>query len=305
MSLVRCICRLEVCTAPAKRSGDGAFRRVIELFQSVVALRLPPQSTQLLFSALALLAFMTGCASKCVQKYPRAFNFQTDTFAYRNDLKWEYVFDDVTGKTSHRTREPEPEYTHHCFAVARSARQFFQHARFDPRLAPVDDKTYRNLINEVVARDPSECTTEEKRVVIPGFASLRHFSTQKPKLLQEECGGAWRSYFQRGHWRMMFGFTDGHQEREAKKLAASIRANRPPVVHIVKFPQLTINHALLLFGVEETDREIRFATYDPYEPNVPQTLTFDRASREFSFPRNPYFIGGHVDIYEIYRAWNY
>ena len=146
---------------------------------------------------------------------------------------------------------------------------------------------------------------DKERVVIPGFANLREFSTEKPKLLQQECGGAWRSYIQRGHWRMMLGFTGGHQAREAKKLAASIRANRPPVVHIVKFPRLTINHALLLFGVEETENEIRFATYDPYEPNVPQTLTFDRATREFSFPRNPYFIGGKVDIYEIYRAWNY
>jgi hypothetical protein len=260
-----------------------------------------------LFSAAALLLLIltSGCASRCVQQYPRAFNFQTDTFAYRNDLKWEYVFDDATGKVSHRTREPEPEYTHHCFVVARTARQFFQHARFDATLPKVDDKTYRALINEVVERDPSECTPERNRVVVPGFANLREFSVGKEKLLQQECGGAWRSYIQRGHWRMMLGFTGRHQQREAARLAASIHANGPPVVHIVKFPRLTINHALLLFGVEETEKEIRFATYDPYEPNTPQTLTFDRATREFSFPRNPYFIGGRVDIYEIYRAWNY
>jgi hypothetical protein len=247
----------------------------------------------------------SGCASRCIQQYPRAFNFQTDTFAYRNDLKWEYIFDDATGKTSHRTHVPEePEYTHHCFVVARSARQFFQHARFDATLPQAGDKTYRKLINEVVSRDPSECTPEEKRVVIPGFANLREFSTHKTKLLQEECGGAWRSYIQRGHWRMMHLFSGRHQEREAARLVASIKANRPPVVHIVKFPRLTINHALLLYGVEESEREIRFTTYDPYEPHVPQTLTFDRATREFSFPRNPYFIGGKVDIYEIYRAWH-
>lgn len=251
-----------------------------------------------------VLAAATGCASRCVQQYPRAFDFKTDTFAYRNDLKWEYVFDDATGKTSHRTREPEPDYTHHCFVVARSARQFFQHARFDPARPRVDDRTYRQLINHVVARDPSECTAEEHRIVIPGFANLREFSTAKAALLQEECGGAWRSYFQRGHWRMMMGFTGAHQEREVQRLIASLRANRPPVVHIVKFPTLTINHALLLFAVEETPTEVKFSTYDPYEPFVPQTLTFDRATREFSFPRNPYFIGGKVDIYEIYRAWH-
>jgi hypothetical protein len=251
-----------------------------------------------------LLVFITGCASDCVQQYPRAFNFRTDTFAYRNDLKWEYVFDDATGKTSHRDRVPEPEYTHHCFVVARSARQFFQHARFDSTLPRVSDDQYITLIKEVVSRDPSECTSEEKRIVIPGFANLREFSTAKEKLLQQECGGAWRSYFQRGHWRMMYGFTGRNQEKEVAQLIASIRTNRPPVVHIVKFPRLTINHALLLYGVEETEKEVRFMTYDPYEPNVPQTLTFDRATREFSFPRNPYFIGGKVDIYEIYKSWS-
>ncbi|HMJ89085.1 MAG TPA: hypothetical protein VK530_04680 [Candidatus Acidoferrum sp.] len=246
----------------------------------------------------------TGCASKCVQQYPRAFDFKTDTFAYRNDLKWEYVFDDTTEKTSTRPRVPEPDYTHHCFPVARSARQFFQHARFAPALPVVDDETYRQLISEVVARDPSECTSEEKCIVIPGFAGLREFSAAKPKLLQEESGGAWQSYFQRGHWRMMVGFTGRHQEREVVRLMKSIGANRPPVVHIVKFPQLTINHALLLYAVEETGAEVRFTTYDPYEPHVPQMLTFNRATREFRFPRNPYFIGGKVDIYEIYRAWH-
>lgn len=256
--------------------------------------------------SLALAAvLLSGCASDCIQRYERPFRFSEDTFAYRNDLKWEYVFDDVNGKVSHRTREPEPEYTHHCFVVARSARQFFQHARFDPGLPRATDQEYRRLINEVVDRDPSECTRTEERVVIPGYANLREFSTEKARLLQDECGGAWRSYFQRGHWRIMFGFSRSHQQREAEHLVQSIQHNRPPVVHIVDFPSLTINHALLLFGATNTTNEIRFTTYDPYEANEPATLTFDKATRTFSFPRNPYFIGGRVDIYEVYRKWNY
>lgn len=253
---------------------------------------------------LAAILF-AGCASDCTQRYVRPFRFSEDTFAYRNDLKWEYVFDDATGKVSHRTREPEPEYTHHCFVVARSARQFFQHARFDPAQPRATDKEYRKLINAVVDRDPSRCTQEDERIVIPGFESLRHFSSEKATLLQDECGGAWRSYFQRGHWRMLFGFSRTHQEREAEHLAYSIEANRPPVVHIVDFPSLTINHALLLYGVTETTNEIRFAAYDPYEPHDPATLTFNKVARTFTFPRNPYFVGGRVDIYEIYRKWNY
>ena len=254
---------------------------------------------------LLVLWLAGGCATRCAQQYPRAFDFSKDTFAYRNDLKWEYVFDDATGKTSHCTREPEPDYTHHCFVVARSARQFFQHARFDPTLPEADDRTYRKLINRIVGRDPMRCTSEEERDVIPGFANLREFSIGQERLLKEECGGAWRSYFQRGHWRMMLPITRGHQEREVQRLIASIRQNRPPVVHIVKFPQLTINHALVLFAVEEDDSQVRFVTYDPYEPSAPQTLTFHRDARRFTFPRNAYFIGGGVDIYEVYCAWNY
>lgn len=234
----------------------------------------------------------------------RPFTFGHDTFSYRNDLVWEYVFDDAAGRTSHRTKEVKPDYTHHCFVVARSARQFFQFAKFDPARPQADDATYRKLINQVVERTPGRNLKEDdERIVIPGFTNLFHFSIGKRKLLQEEGGGAWRSYFQRGHWRIMLPFSRGGQEAEARVLMEQIRNHRPPVVHLVKFPQLTINHAVLLFDVRESERTIEFITYDPYEAEHPVTLTFDRATKQFRFGRNPYFIGGQVNVYEIYRGW--
>ena len=253
-------------------------------------------------------SLLTGChTSSCVQSYDRPFAFHQDTFAYRNDLKWEYVFDESTGKTSHRPRDPKPEYTHHCFVVARSARQFFQFATFDPSIPRADDETYRKLINRVVDRDPMHCGVEDERerIIIPGFANLREFSLAKPKLLQEECGGAWRSYFQRGHWRIMVPFSRAGQEKEMTLLLSQIRNHRPPVVHLVRFPQLSINHAIVLFDAKETETEIEFSAYDPYEPDQPAMLTFDRRARRFRFPRNPYFIGGEVNVYEVYRSWFY
>jgi hypothetical protein len=249
-------------------------------------------------------ALLSGCATRNVRAVnDRPFVFGHDTFSYRNDLVWEYVFDDATGKTSHHTKEVQPDYTHHCFVVARSARQFFQFASFDPSRPPVDDATYRKLIREVVARDPSRDISDWERIVIPGFTNLFEFSVAKPKLLQEECGGAWRSYFQRGHWRILLPFSRDGQEHEARVLMEEIRNNRPPVAHLVRFPQLTINHAVLLFDVRETDHSIEFTTCDPYEAGQPVMLTFDRATRTFSFGRNPYFIGGQVNVYEIYRDW--
>lgn len=256
-------------------------------------------------AALVLMVAMlaSGCASRCTQAANnRTFAFGQDTFSYRNDLVWEYVFDDATGKTSHRTREPKPDYTHHCFVVARAARQFFQYAHFEPSRPLADDRTYRKLINEVVARDPMWCG-ERERVVIPGFTNLYDFSVRRPKLLQEECGGAWRSYFQRGHWRIIFPFRRAGQATEADWLVREIRNQRPPVVHLVRFPQLTINHAIVLFDVKETEREIEFVAYDPFEAHHPVPLTFNRETRTFRFPRNPYFIGGEVDVYEVYRTW--
>lgn len=263
-----------------------------------------PSARLFLLVAAAFLIF-SGCATRNVRDAnTRPFHFGRDTFSYRNDLVWEYVFDDAAGTTSHRTKEVQPDYTHHCFVVARTARQFFQFARFDPTLPPVDDATYRKLINSVAGRDPMSDISPDQRIVIPGFTNLFQFSIAKRKLLQEESGGAWRSYFQRGHWRIMGPFSRGGQEREARILMEEIRNHRPPVVHLVKFPQLTINHAVLLFDVNDTERSIEFIAYDPYEAEHPVKLTFDRATRQFTFGRNPYFIGGRVNVYEIYRAWH-
>ena len=259
-----------------------------------------------LFLLLALVLSLAGCATRNSRDVnERPFAFGRDTFSYRNDLVWEYVFDDATGQTTHRTKEPAPDYTHHCFVVARSARQFFQFARFDPAQPAADEAAYRKLIRQIVSRDPSRDVPEEKRVIIPGFTNLFDFSIAKRKLLQEESGGAWRSYFQRGHWRMILPFSRGGQASEAQALMEEIQHHRPPVVHVVKFPQLTINHAVLLFDVRETEQSIEFTAYDPYESIHPALLTFDRKTRTFHFERNPYFIGGEVNVYEIYRAWAY
>jgi hypothetical protein len=234
----------------------------------------------------------------------RPFQFDIDTFAYANELVWEYYYDEH-GDWQHRRNEAQPDYTHHCFVVARSARQFFQHARFDAALPPVDRATYRRLIRETLARDPAREKPSEARITIPGYPNLRAFSEAHEDLLKETCGGILQSYFQRGHWRMIFPFSRDGQEEEAKALAAGIRANRPPVVHVVTFPRILINHALLLFAVEDHGETLEFAVYDPNQPEAPATLTFDRAARRFQFPSNDYWRGGALNVYEVYRAWNY
>jgi len=256
-----------------------------------------------LFAATLLLG-MCGCASRQPFVGARPFDFQKDSFAYANDLVWEYHFD-TNGKWVHQRREPAPDYTHHCFVVARSARQFFENARFDATQPVADGATYRRLIRRVVSVDPSHSLPEAKKIVIPGYADLRDFSAGQEVPLKAECGGAWQSYFQRGHWRMVFPFGRSHQARTADELLADLKQNRPPVVHVVRFPQLTINHSVLLFGATETEKEILFSVYDPNKPDAPKVLNYDRATRTFDFAGNDYWPGGRVDIYEIYRTWNY
>lgn len=256
--------------------------------------------------SLSFLLLFSGCATHPHRQLhgPRPFELQRDTFAYANELVWEY-YHDAEGNWTSRKREPKPDYTHHCFVVARSVRQFFQHARFDASQPTADAETYRRLIRRVVSIDPRRSLSQPERIVIPGYANLREFSQEQEQLLKDECGGAWRSYFQRGHWRMVFPFTRRHQARAAEEFARDLHRNLPPVVHVVRFPQLTINHALLIFDAEETEREIHFSAYDPNTPETPVSLTFDRASRTFYLPANDYFPGGRVDVYEIYRSLLY
>ncbi len=286
----------------------GAWNRVFPNLRLMVeAWRFPAcfaVSRNITFLACLALTLIGCTTSPPAVPGAGRFHFEQDTFAYANQLVWEYRFDEQ-GKWTSKPREPKPDYTHHCFVVARAAKQFFTRARFDPGRPAADVKTYRRLIRKVASTNPHRNLPDDEKIVIPGYANLREFSVAQEKLLKAECGGAWRSYFQHGHWRMIWPFTRRHQEKTAEELVNDLKQNRPPVVHLVRFPSLTINHAVLLFDCIETGPEIRFATYDPNSPAAPVTLTYNRAARTFSLPTNFYFPGGRVDVYEIYRSWCY
>lgn len=235
----------------------------------------------------------------------RGFDFECDAFAFANETKWSYAADPATGRQVSTPRVPEPDYTLHCFVVVRAARQFWLHARFDPALAAPDESACRELIRAVVSRSAQTESAPGMKVVIPGYGGLREFSRAHEGLLKASCGGAWQSYFQRGNWRMTFPFSRRHQAVEAARLAGTVRQGKPPIVHALRFPQLTINHTLLLFGAVETADGITFRAYDPNVPEREVPLTYDRATRTFSLPPLHYFVGGRVDVYEIYRGWIY
>lgn len=184
--------------------------------------------------------------------------------------------------------------------MSRTVKQFHAHATFARDEPTADEATYRRLLRSVVAKSPRTVSDADERIIVPGYDGLHSFSAAWPKLFQQECGGIWTSYLQRGHWRMVFPFSRKSQEREAEVLLQHVRDWRMPVVHIVEFPKLRMNHAITLFDAVESGGEIRFRAFDPNSPESPIALNFDKARRQFVMPRVEYFPGGDVSVYEVY-----
>ena len=233
----------------------------------------------------------------------RRFEFARDSFAFANELVWAYDCDPATRKMTFGPRHPKPDYAHRCFALARVARQFFYHARFAADQPVATSDIYRQLVRAVMARHPRRPCPSRDQIIFPGFAGLREFSRAQEKLLKLECGGAWRSYFLRSHWRMIFPFSRAHQSRTAVALAAALKQNHLPIVHLVKFPALTINHAIVLFAVTESGRGWEFESYDPNNAEAPERLAFDQTTRTFFLPPNSCWPGGELNVSHIYRSW--
>lgn len=256
--------------------------------------------TVLIISVLLSLLLLAGCKTT-LSSNPRPFHFGQDSMAFQNDLVWDYHYD-AKGKWISERHQPKSDYTLHCFVVARSVKQFFENAQFDPGQQRADDETYSRLVHQVVKSPP---VGAPEKIIIPGYSNLFTFSRDYEKLIKKEAGGAYQSYFQRGHWRMMLPFTRNQEKKMAEQLVADLEKNHPPLVHVVTFPHLKINHALILVGVQKSESGFIFSVYDPNNSQALQKLSFDSSKKRFEYQTTPYFQGGVVHIYEIYHSWNY
>lgn len=249
-----------------------------------------------------LCAAFTACGASRPAK-PLGFEFARDTFAFANETVWEYHVDEASGATRWARREPRPRFALRCGNMARAARQFRLHADFRPDEPRADAATYARLVREVLRRDPRARVRTDRPIVIPGWASLRDLSAAYPTLLQEALGGSWRSYLQRGNWRMIFPFPEAHQRATAERLRRAVAAGELPIVHALRYPQLTLNHLLLVYAASPTIGGARFLAYDPNDAAAPITITWNAGSGHFEYPRTPYFGGGPVKVYEVYDGW--
>lgn len=234
----------------------------------------------------------------------RAFEFERDTFTYPHELVWKYHFDS-NGAMTVRKAEPAPTYYHRCFVMCRTTRQFFYHARFEPDAPSVDANTYQKLIREVVSRNVRKPCAESERIVIPGFEGLRALSKAYEPLLKASCGAPWESYFLRSHWRMIFPVPIWYRAMMVKKLKESLPKRGLTLVHLFRFPNITINHGIVLYGLNETGQAVEFEAYDPNIPEHPVKLIYEKDSHQFTFAANRYWGGGPLKVMEIYCDWPY
>jgi hypothetical protein len=161
------------------------------------------------------------------------------------------------------------------------------------------------MIREVVSRNPRRACAEPERVAIPGYDGLRSFSQAHEPLLKAELGGPWQSYFLRSHWRMVFPVRGWHQKRMAQQLKRSLHEHGVSLVHLFRFPRITINHGIVLYELTETEQNMEFEAYDPNIPEHPVTLVYDRNQRAFTFAPSRYWGGGVLSVMEIFCDWPY
>ena len=237
------------------------------------------------------------------EKIPRPFDFCRDRFAFANELQWHYELNPATGRMDFRPKQPKPDYTHRCFVLVRAARQFLYHARWQPDASPANDDDYRQLIRSVLTRSVRFPAQPGNEVVFPGYANLFEFSSARASLLKAECGAAWRSYVLRSHWRMVLPVTRKHQQTAAQRLVSALENKICPIIHLVTFPALTINHGMIVFDARENQAGTEFNAYDPNDPATPARLQFERARKTFLLPANRYWAGGPLNVIPIYQHW--
>jgi len=248
-----------------------------------------------------LALFLVGCAAPSAAGPGRAFHAPADTLSFTNQTVWEYRDDPATGRREHYRKAEPANYALHCFVMARLTKEFHLHAKFVPEAPPLGEPALRERVRRIVSLGPRRTRSGDPRVEVPGFADLWELSGTHAGLLREEGGSSWRSYFQRGNWRMVLPFWGALREAEARRLAATIAGGHVAVVHLVDFPSLRLNHAVLVHGVEATTDGWKFEVYDPNAPRKPLELRFDARRRRFRVPSTGYFGGGEVEAYEVYR----
>jgi hypothetical protein len=102
---------------------------------------------------------------------------------------------------------------------------------------------------------------------------------------------------------MVFPFSPRQQRSTADEIVVELERGELPIVHLVTFPKVELNHTVLVYGARASATEKRFSVYDPNDSENPTELVFERAGATFSLAPREYFKGGVVHAYEIYDGF--
>jgi hypothetical protein len=221
-----------------------------------------------------------------------AFSFAADTFAFRNDV-W--------------ARNPDAEnlYAHYCFVLARTLRQFFAFARFDPAAPRLDYDGYVSRVRDVVARPPwAPVPPLDDRILIPGYPNLRAFSSGEEQAVKAALGTRFWTWVHWTNWRVVFPVTRGHQEAVANEIQDGVRRGSLVQLLVTNWPKPELNHTVVAYAFRDERDAIEFAVWDPNDPWTPGRITFDRAQGRFVATHLFDTQGGVIRVFRMYySAW--
>jgi hypothetical protein len=232
----------------------------------------------------------------------RPFRYATDTFAFANETVWNYIDGTVHADSP---GEKKREYTRHCFVVTRAAVQFWKFARFDPdgKGKPLSTGKLADRIRQVTARSVwLPALPNAQRIVFPGYASLREISRAEPGVFQANIGLGWPVYFRAGNMPIVVPISPATEAQLNAEIYRDLRQNVPTIVWLYQFPSLKINHVVVIYAARRDHGLYGYTVYDPNYSNGPKNLTFDPATRSFSYQPTFYFKGGPVTARAIYRG---
>lgn len=224
-----------------------------------------------------LAAVVSGCASVApvdvaVRRAPASetLQFGVDTFAFANESR------------SKNANKPDL-YANYCFVMARAVSQFQRFARFDPAEPRVAREEYVARVKQVVALAPwEESWSADRRIVIPGYASLHEFSRAQETAVKEGLVGRFWTWVHWTNWRVVFPMPRWQQERVAREALAELGDGRAVQLLVTNFPTWELNHTVVAYGYRlDAAGNILFSVYDPNDPREPGRVTFDRAARRF------------------------
>ena len=224
---------------------------------------------------------VSGCASvapiDAVVRRPASpdlVRFGVDTFAFPNESR-------------SKNRGKPDLYANYCFVMVRAVTQFQRFARFDPAAPRVAPAEYVARVNQVVAQKPwDEPWPADRRIVIPGYASLHEFSGAQEAAVKEGMVGRFWTFVHWTNWRVVFPMPGWQQERVARETLVELAEGRPVQFLVTNFPKWELNHTVLAYAYAlDATGNVLFTVYDPNDPHEPGRITFDRTERRFESSR--------------------